>query len=83
MPDMNNQLWIGTIALVIFATIIPTFMVSEAIKRIGPERVGISGTLGPVMTTLMAIIFLGEPFGWMIATGMILVLYGVRLLQKS
>lgn len=82
-PTMTTELWLGTVVLVIFATIIPTFMVSEAIKHIGPERVGISGTLGPVMTTLMAILFLGETFGWMIAVGMGLVIWGVRMLQKA
>jgi drug/metabolite transporter (DMT)-like permease len=56
--------------------------VSEAIKRIGPAKTSVSGTIGPVMTTIMAIMFLGEPFGWLTALGMALVMLGVTRLQK-
>lgn len=82
-PQLNPQLWIGTSLLVVFATIIPTFMINEAIKRIGPEKVGISGTLGPVMTTIMAVVLLNEPFGLYTAIGMALVIFGVSWLQKK
>ena len=81
-PEMNPSLWFGSVGLVIFATIIPTFMTSEAIRLIGPEKVGISGTIGPLATTLLAVVFLKEPFGWMTALGMAFVILGVSLLKK-
>jgi drug/metabolite transporter (DMT)-like permease len=34
------------------------------------------------MLTLMAVVFLGEPFGWMTIAGMALVMIGVSRLQK-
>jgi len=81
-PTMNAKLWVGTLVLVIFVTVVPTFMFSAAIKYLGPEKAGISGTLGPLMTTAMAIVLIGEPFGWMTAAGMALVIFGVSLLRK-
>lgn len=82
MPDMTAQIWGGVLILAIMATVMPSFMVSEAIKRIGPAKTSVSGTIGPVMTTIMAIMFLGEPFGWLTALGMALVMLGVTRLQK-
>jgi drug/metabolite transporter (DMT)-like permease len=82
MPDMTAQIWGGVLILAIMATVVPSFMVSEAIKRIGPAKTSVSGTIGPVMTTVMAIMFLGEPFGWLTALGMALVMLGVTRLQK-
>jgi drug/metabolite transporter (DMT)-like permease len=40
------------------------------------------GTLGPVMTILLAVNLLGEPFGWVQIIGLLLVLLGVSLLRK-
>lgn len=83
LPTMTPPLWVGTIGLAVFATVIPTFMVNEAIKHIGPARASISGTLGPILTTLMAVVFLSEPFGWLTLLGMGLVIVGVSRLQKK
>lgn len=81
IPEMTTQLWVGVLILAVFATVVPSFMVSEAIKRIGPAKTSVSGTIGPVMTTIMAVVFLGEPFGWLTALGMALVMLGVSRLK--
>ena len=81
IPEMDTPRWIGTFVLAIIATVVPSFMVSEAIKRIGPAKASVSGTIGPVMTTIMAILFLGEPFGWTAVLGMALVMIGVSRLK--
>lgn len=81
LPDMDATRWSGTLLLALLATVVPSFMVSEAIKRIGPAKASVSGTIGPVMTTIMAILFLGEPFGWTAVLGMALVMIGVSRLK--
>ncbi|MEC8523391.1 MAG: DMT family transporter [Pseudomonadota bacterium] len=81
LPDMDATRWSGTLLLALLATVAPSFMVSEAIKRIGPAKASVSGTIGPVMTTIMAILFLGEPFGWAAVVGMTLVMIGVSRLK--
>ena len=82
LPPMTTTLWLGAAALALFATVLPTFMASAAIKHIGPARTSVTGTIGPVMTTLMAVVLLNEPFGWATAVGMGLVLIGVSKLQR-
>lgn len=81
LPDMDAQRWSGTLALTVFSTVLPSFLVSEAIRRIGPARTSVTGTVGPVATTIMAVVILDEPFGWAAVAGMTLVLLGVSRLK--
>ena len=71
-------LWLGLLA--IFSTVIPSFMISEAIAKIGPAQTGIVGILGPIVTMGLAITILEEVFTVWHATGMLLVIAGVALL---
>ncbi|QQZ29576.1 DMT family transporter [Thiothrix subterranea] len=74
--------WGYAVLLAIFSTLLPSFMVSEAIHRIGAAKTSIVGTVGPVLTILLAVWLLGEPFGWFHLAGMALVMGGVSLLRK-
>ncbi|WP_354625492.1 DMT family transporter [Psychromonas sp. MME2] len=71
-------LWVGLLALL--STVIPSFMVSEAIQRIGPTQTGIVGTLGPIFTIVLAIYLLGEPITAYMIVGMTMVFIGVMVL---
>lgn len=71
-------LWVACLALV--STVIPSFMISEAIARVGSAQTGIVGTLGPVITIVLAIVILGEPFTLYHLAGITLVMTGVLLL---
>lgn len=75
--------WGYAVLLAIFSTLLPSFMVSEAIARIGAARTSIVGTAGPIFTILLAVALLGEPFGWFHLAGMALVMFGVSLLGKQ
>jgi len=68
-------LWLGM--LVIFSTVLPSFMMTEAIHRIGPTQTGIMGMLGPIFTIALAVYLLNEPFTLAIALGVLMVLLGV------
>lgn len=74
--------WGYALLLGIVSTVLPSFMVSEAIARIGAARTSIVGTSGPIITIVLAIALLGEPFGWWHLAGMLLVMAGVSLLGK-
>lgn len=74
--------WGYAVLLSVFSTVLPSFMISEAIARIGAAKTSIVGTVGPVFTILLAVWLLGEPFGWFHLAGMVLVMYGVSLLRK-
>lgn len=80
---VNNSIWLYATLLAVFSTVLPSFMVSEAIARVGPAKTSIVGTAGPIFTILLAVILLGEPFGWVHFGGMVLVMLGVALLGKK
>jgi len=78
---ITNMAWIWLFLLAVFSTVIPSFMISEAIHRIGPAQTGIIGTLGPIMTMGLAIWILTEPFTIWHAIGMLFVIGGVSFLS--
>jgi len=51
--------WYGLV-MGTFATVIPSFLISEGIKRIGATNAAVIGGVGPVSTIILAAIFLGE-----------------------
>jgi drug/metabolite transporter (DMT)-like permease len=71
--------WIcGSMAVV--STVIPTFMMSEGIQRIGAGNTAIVGSIGPIFTIALATTFLGENITLLQISGTILVLLGVLLI---
>jgi drug/metabolite transporter (DMT)-like permease len=74
--------WGYAVLLSVFSTLLTSFMVSEAIHRIGAAKTSIVGTIGPVFTIGLAVLVLGEPFGWFHLAGMALVMIGVGMLRK-
>lgn len=77
---VTNMAWVWLFLLATISTVVPSFMISEAINRIGPAQTGIIGSLGPIMTMGLAIWILLEPFTAWHALGMISVIGGVSLL---
>ncbi len=74
---INHAAWFWLLMLVTVSTIIPSFMMLEAIHRIGPTQTGIVGMLGPVFTILLAIYLLDEPFTVWLVVGVSLMMLGV------
>lgn len=68
-----------SIALAIVATVLPSFMMSQAMKTIGSTNVSIITSIGPVSTILQAHWFLGEPIIPAQIAGTLLVIVGVVL----
>lgn len=79
LPSAPPRAWALMIALAVFATIVPTFMMSAGTARIGAQGTAIISTISPVVTIVLAIAILGEPFGVGEAAGTLLVLGGVGL----
>jgi len=77
---ITQEAWLWLFLLAIFSTVIPSFMISEAIARIGPAQTGIVGTMGPLLTISLAVIILNEPFSMNHVWGIMLVMSGVLLL---
>jgi drug/metabolite transporter (DMT)-like permease len=73
-------LWWYGIMLALVATVIPTYMLSFAMKKVGSTKVAIISSIGPVSTILQAHYFLGEEIFMLQIIGTLLVLTGVLLL---
>lgn len=69
--------------MAIVSTVIPTFLTSEGIRKIGSGNTAIITSIGPVATILQAYIFLGEPITWLQIAGTVLVLAGVLLIGRK
>ena len=69
-------------AIVAFSTVLPMFMQSASIARIGPARSVLIGTVGPVLTIFFGWWILGEPMSLAQMAGTGLVLAGVLLVSR-
>lgn len=65
------------------STIIPSFLISEAIKRLGASNFAIYGSIGPISTILLAIIFLDERIDFYQVIGTIIVIVGVSIINLN
>lgn len=81
--DVSPRIWFLSFLLAIFCTLIPSFLTAEAINRIGATKMSITGSIGPVFTIFIAVVFLSEHFGWEHIVGLCLVLIGVGLLRTK
>jgi drug/metabolite transporter (DMT)-like permease len=71
------------LAMAIFSTVLPVFMQSVAIRRIGSAKAVLIGTLGPVLTIFFGWGLLGEPLSPAQMGGAALVLAGVWLVGRK
>jgi len=63
--------------MAIFCTVIPSYLISEGIKRINASRVAIIGSLGPVSTISLSILLLGESLNMYQVLGGVVIVSGV------
>jgi len=63
------------------STVIPSFLISEAIRRLGASNFAIYGSIGPISTILLAIIFLGERIDFYQIIGTVVVISGVSIIN--
>jgi drug/metabolite transporter (DMT)-like permease len=71
------------LAMALFSTVLPVWGVAEAIRRLGPGPVALTGSLGPVVTLLLAWLLLDEPLGLAQLTGAALVIAGVMVMARG
>ena len=82
MPILHsNSVWY-VIALAIIGTVIPSFLMSGGMKRIGSNDLAIITSIGPVSTLFQARWILNEAFSWEQILGTVFVVLGVVLVKK-
>ena len=67
--------------MALIATVLPSFLVAEGIRRLGAGPASIISSIAPISTIVMASFFLGEAFGPWQWVGAVLVMAGVALLS--
>lgn len=77
----SMDLWWYGILLALVATVIPTFLLSSATKKIGASNVAIISSIGPVSTILQAHFVLGEGIFPEQIIGTAMILAGILLLS--
>ncbi len=70
-----------TLAMAIGSTVVPTWLIAEAIRRLGANQTSLVGSLGPVFTIGLGALVLGEPTHAIQLVGALLVLTGVLLVS--
>ena len=75
----GNAFWVYGLLLAVVATVIPGFLISNAMKHIGSNNVAIVSGIGPVSTIVQAHFVLGEPIFAEQIIGTLLVIAGVLL----
>jgi drug/metabolite transporter (DMT)-like permease len=81
--DLPSEVWWYAIVMAVFSTVLPVFLVAEALKRIGANHFALIGAVGPVTTAVAGAVGLEEPLNWLQAAGGALVIFGVLLVSMK
>jgi drug/metabolite transporter (DMT)-like permease len=79
--QLPGDVWLYAILLATVCTVLPVFLVAEALKRIGANHFALIGGLGPVTTVLADFVLLEGALGPLQIFGGALVIAGVLLVS--
>jgi len=67
--------------IAVFATVIPSFLVSTSIKMISSSNFAIVAGIGPISTIILAVVFLNERLTLLQLFGAIIVVFGILIVS--
>ena len=79
----SANVWLNLGALVVVSTVFPIFFLNAGIQKVGPPRAAILGTVEPLLTIILAALFLGERLQPIQLLGGAFILASVVILQLS
>ncbi|MBT8308311.1 MAG: DMT family transporter [Maribacter sp.] len=82
LSSYPKEVYLLGLAMAIFSTLVPSFLVSAAINRLGASTFSIFGSLGPISTIILAFFFLDETISLVQIFGMLVVIAGVMLVSR-
>jgi len=77
------QVYLLGLLIAVFATVIPSYLVSASIKQIGSSNFAVVAGVGPISTILLAILFLNEELSYLQLLGTAIVIAGILILSKN
>jgi drug/metabolite transporter (DMT)-like permease len=75
--------YVYSFLMAVFSTVIPSYLIAVAIKRVGSGNSAIVNSVGPVSTIFLAYIFLGESVSAWQLIGTALILVGVFIIARQ
>ena len=78
-----NEVYFIALAMAVLSTVIPSYLISFAIKGLGAPTFSIIGSLGPVSTIILANIFLDERLSAIQLLGTAVVIGGIFLVTRK
>jgi drug/metabolite transporter (DMT)-like permease len=75
--------WNYSAAMATISTVLPIWFAANAVRLLGASHTAGIGSLGPALTLVLGWLVLNEPYSWMQAAGMALVVAGVVWLGKQ
>ena len=80
---LTPQIWTYGLALGVLGTVLPSFLMNMGMARIGARATSSTAAFGPVVTIVIAVIVLSEPFTLFHGVGTALVLLGSVLFTRA
>lgn len=80
---LSPQIWAYGLALGVLGTVLPSFLMNAGMARIGARATSSTAAFGPVVTIIIAVIVLSEPFTLFHGVGTALVLLGSVLFTRA
>lgn len=83
LTELSWQSYVGLLYIGVFPSALALLFWYRAVGEIGPSKASVFFNLVPVFTSILAILFLGEPFTLVHLVGGVFVLVGVYLSTKA
>ena len=83
LEQLPFKIYMYILVMAVFATVVPSLLLSIGLNRIGSSNVAIISSIGPMATILQAYLVLGEKFGVLQALGTVLVVAGVLIIGRK
>lgn len=80
---LSPQIWGYGLALGVFGTVLPSFLMNMGMARIGARATASTAAFGPVVSIIMAVAILSEPFTIFHGIGTAMVLLGSVLFTRA
>lgn len=77
------EVYLYGLIMAFFCTVLPSYLVSFSIQKLGTSKFAIIGSMGPIFTIMLAVLILGETITIVQAVGVVVVIFGVRIVTKK
>ncbi len=78
-----KEVYLLALVMSVVCTVIPSFLLAEAIKLTGASNVAVIGSFGPISTIILAAVFLGEKITVFQMLGTVIVISGIMLIANG